>query len=267
MSILNVEIKSQTRESYINTSLGKIAVYETPSDSKELPLIFLHGVYFDHHLWDNQISEFPDRQIVTIDLPLHGNSKDKVPKNWTLDHCAFMLIEILDSLNIKQVIAIGHSWGSMTILRAAVKEPERFAAVGFCNMPFEKISFGNKIKFKLQHTALIFQNFYTKQTAKTLFAQSSLAKNPELYDRLKTSMTKLRNIEIRKTDKNVIFKAENATLLLKNLQFPAMALKGIDDYVPAAPGIETILIEGGHVSPLENTEEVNSFVRKICKLQ
>lgn len=31
---------------------------------------------------------------------------------WTLDDCALMLLDILDALEIDQVIAMGHSWGS-----------------------------------------------------------------------------------------------------------------------------------------------------------
>jgi 3-oxoadipate enol-lactonase len=56
-------------------------------------------------------------------MPLHGHSRENIRPNWTLNDCADMLIEILDSLHIPRVIAIGHSWGSMTILRAAHKHP------------------------------------------------------------------------------------------------------------------------------------------------
>jgi hypothetical protein len=36
------------------------------------------------------------------------------------------------------------------------------------------------------------------------------------------------------------------------LNVKAIALKGKEDYVPTPTSIETIVVEGGHISPLEN---------------
>jgi hypothetical protein len=36
------------------------------------------------------------------------------------------------------------------------------------------------------------------------------------------------------------------------LKVKALALKGEEDYVPSPPILETLIINGGHVSPLEN---------------
>ena len=58
----------------VNTHLGKIAVYKKIADTENIPIIFLHGVYFDHHLWDIQIEEIKDRTVITVDMPLHGES-------------------------------------------------------------------------------------------------------------------------------------------------------------------------------------------------
>jgi pimeloyl-ACP methyl ester carboxylesterase len=51
--------------------------------------------------------------------------------------------------------------------------------------------------------------------------------------------------------------------LIKNLKVRALALKGIEDYVPAPPSIETIIIGGGHMSPMEQPEEVLNLVYKL----
>ena len=120
----------------IHTNLGKIAVCQKLTNSDKTPIMFLHGVYFDHHLWDKVINSIQDRSTFSVDMPFHGLSKEITKTDWTLNDCADMLLEILDSLQIAKVIAVGHSWGSMTILRAASKQPERFENVLLCNMPF-----------------------------------------------------------------------------------------------------------------------------------
>jgi pimeloyl-ACP methyl ester carboxylesterase len=249
----------------INTNLGKIAVYPKLVDSDKTPIIFLHGVYFDHQLWDEVIDSIQDRTRYSVDMPFHGLSKEITKNDWSLNDCTEMLLEILDSLKITKVIAVGHSWGSMTILRAASKQPERFESVLLCNMPFLPATKKQKITFGLQHSMLIFRNFYTKQAAKALFGKTSLKENPSLVDDLKRPMNLLSNAQIKQTDKAVIADAEDASELIKNLKVTAVALKGIEDYVPAPPSIESIIIGGGHISPLEQPHEILSLVRKLSK--
>lgn len=248
---------------FLNTRIGKIAVYQKIADTKNIPIIFLHGVYFDHHLWDNQIEEIKDRTIITIDMPLHGNSWDNIKANWTLADCSNMLIELLDSLHIPKVIAVGHSWGSMTILRAAHKYPERFASIGLCNMPFQAASKKQKATFGLQHSMLVFRNFYTKQAAKALFGKASLNENPSLINQLKRSMGLLSNKQIKQIDKAVILDAVDATDLIITLKVKAIALKGEEDYVPTPPNIATTIVKGGHISPIESPDEVTAFCKSL----
>lgn len=247
----------------IHTNLGKIAVYMKLVNSDKTPIIFLHGVYFDHHLWDEVLNSIQDRTTYNVDMPFHGLSKEITKNDWSLNDCADMLLEILDSLQVTKVIAVGHSWGSMTILRAASKQPERFESVLLCNMPFLAATKKQKITFGLQHSMLIFRNFYTKQVAKALFGKTSLKVNPSLVDHLKRPMNLLSNAQIKHTDKAVIANAEDASELIKNLKVRALALKGIEDYVPAPPSIETIIIGGGHISPLELPVDVLKLVKSI----
>jgi pimeloyl-ACP methyl ester carboxylesterase len=110
---------------------------------------------------------------------------------------------------------------------------------------------------------LIFRNFYTKQAAKALFGKTSLKENPSLVDQLKRPMDLLSNAQIKHTDKAVIADSEDASELIKNLKVRALALKGIEDYVPAPPSIETIVIGGGHISPLEKPEEVLNLLYNL----
>ena len=256
---------NQQPTSLIHTTIGKIAIYQKEVDSNKIPFIFLHGVYFDHHLWDKVIDSVNDRTIIALDMPLHGLSKEITKNDWSLNDCADMLLEILDCLQVTKVIAVGHSWGSMTILRAASKQPERFESVLLCNMPFLAATKKQKLTFGLQHSMLIFRKIYTKQAAKALFGKTSLKENPSLIEDLKRPMNLLSNAQIKHTDKAVIADADDASELIKNLKVRAVSLKGIEDYVPVPPSIESIIIEGGHISPLEQPHEILSLFRKIYK--
>jgi pimeloyl-ACP methyl ester carboxylesterase len=256
-------MSNPAQTTFIETNIGKIAIYKTDRTSDKLPVILLHGVYFDHHLWDEVIDSIQDRTIYSVDMPFHGLSKEITKNDWSLNDCADMLIEILESLKLTKVIAIGHSWGSMTILRAANKHPERFEGIGLCNMPFEAASPKQKRMFKLQHTLLFFRKFYTKQAAKSLFGKSSLKLNPQLHDQLQRTMNILTIEDIKQIDKKVILDAEDATTMILNLKVKAIVLKGKEDYVPTPPKIQTIFVSGGHISPLEEGLKVFDLIRTL----
>lgn len=256
-----MSVKEST--TFVKTNIGEIAVFQRLADSDKTPIILLHGVYFDHHLWDAVIEFIKDRTTITMDMPMHGLSKGITKNNWTLDDCADMLIEILHGLQLPKVIAIGHSWGSMTILRAAHKNPELFSSIGLCNMPFMAASKTKKLTLSLQHAMLPFRNFYTQQAAKALFGKSSLNENTSLTSQLKRTMDLLTIPQIKHTDRAVIANAEDASALIKSLKVKAMALKGEEDYVPAPPHLEIIIVKGGHVSPIENPEEVSEFINRL----
>jgi len=257
-------MKIQPEQVIVKTQVGDIAVYLKPgSIADKKPLIFLHGVYLDHHLWDDQVDEINDRTVVTVDMPFHGASRSISKFNWSLDDCADMLIEILDALNMPTVIAIGHSWGSMTILRAAHRHPKRYEGVLLCNMPFQRAGIVQKTVFFFQHFLLPLREFYMTQAAKSLFAVNSLREKPGLMDRLKKTMRVLSNRQIKWIDKAVIVDAPDSTDLIRSLKVKAVALKGVDDYVPTPPHIDTVMVQGGHISPMEAPREVLGYIQSM----
>jgi hypothetical protein len=47
------------------------------------------------------------------------------------------------------------------------------------------------------------------------------------------------------------------------LQVKAIALKGKEDYVPTPPKIETVIVDGGHISPLEQPIKVQALIQTL----
>jgi 3-oxoadipate enol-lactonase len=261
--LATIFMNSQAQKFDIVCKMAKITVYKKTVNSYNTPIIFLHGVYFDHHLWDKMTEKIFDRTVISLDMPHHGESKEIFRKDWNLNDCADMLLEILDSLQIPKVIAIGHSWGSMSILRAASKQPERFEKLLLCNMPFKAASKKQKMQFRFQHLMLVLKNFYIRQAANSLFGKKSLKENPQLYNHIQQSMSRLSEKEIKLIDKKVILDADDASDLIQNLKVSAIALKGEEDYVPAPPNMETIIIKGGHISPLECPNAIWEIIKKL----
>ncbi len=250
----------------INTQIGQIAVFQRQTEFDNTPIIFLHGVYYDHHLWDEQVKSIDDRTVIAIDMPLHGESKHITKVDWNMEDCANMLLEILDSLKIEKVIAVGHSWGSMTILIAAHKNPNRFSGLALCNMPFKETPKSQIRTIRLQHFALLFRSFYMKEACKESMSKENLTNNPGLLQKLVTPMSKLTNNEIKYTDKVVRIDAKDTSQIIKNLTLPVIALVGDEDYVGIPPIKDTLTVKSGHISPLEAPNEVNNLILALINL-
>lgn len=259
----NTPLSPTLQTQMISTRIGEIAVH-TRWVADTRPVVFLHGVYFDHHLWDAQIAQIKDRTVIAIDMPLHGQSQH-IHAAWTLADCAEMLVEVLDGLGIEQVVAIGHSWGSMTILQAASRYPQRFVALGLCNMPLERTSLKRQRQFKLQHLMLPFRKFYARKAGESLLAAQSISEDPELLTRFIQQFLRLPAKTIKQTDRAVILDAPDNSHLPAQLPMPAFALKGETDYVPTPSGIPTTLVPGGHISPWEQAEAVTHFVQMVLQ--
>jgi hypothetical protein len=76
-------------------------------------------------------------------------------------------------------------------------------------------------------------------------------------------MRLLSNQEIKKVDKEVILEAKDSSHLIQQMSVAVIAVKGREDYVPAPPVLQTIMVEGGHVSPLETPQEISKLISEF----
>lgn len=252
------------REQKITSDLGQIAV-AIDENGAEIPIVFLHGIFLDRTLWSDYGTDLTGRTHIYIDMPAHGNSSD-IGHDWSLDNCVEMLMKVLDELGVKECIAIGHSWGSMTILRVATKFPTRFRAVGLFNMPFKRTSGLSRLGFILQKLIVIFPRFYAKQAAKSLYSKAVLREQPDLSTKMQERLSKRPSKEIARAIDAVILNAADATQLLLMLQVPALAVIGEADYVGTPPKIETVTVPGGHISPHEAVKETRAAIKRVLEL-
>lgn len=251
-------------EKTIKTNLGEIAL-TIEDQGVDTPILFMHGVFLDKTLWSDYQSNLTGRTHIYLDMPGHGNSSN-VGKDWSLNDCVKMLTIILETLKIDKCIAIGHSWGSMTALRAASQFPNLFQALGLFNMPFKETTGLNRLGFNLQKLILAFPELYAPQAAKSLYSAEILQQKPELSSAMVERLKKRPPQELSRLIDAVILNAEDTTELLNQLQLPALAVVGKSDYVGIPPKIETIVAPGGHITPHESITETKKAILKIIDL-
>jgi pimeloyl-ACP methyl ester carboxylesterase len=91
-------------------------------------LVFLHGWGADRSVWRRPMDALaPLHRVVALDLAGHGESG--VHREWTVEGLADDVVRVLDALDLRRVVLVGHSMGASIALVAAARTPGRVVAV------------------------------------------------------------------------------------------------------------------------------------------
>jgi sigma-B regulation protein RsbQ len=96
-------------------------------------IVLLHCMGGNQNMWQPMLPTLEQHyQVVLLDLVGFGNS-DKTAysseRHGTIMGHAHDLLDVLQALNLKQVVFIGHSIGAIVGVLAAIEAPERFASL------------------------------------------------------------------------------------------------------------------------------------------
>lgn len=95
------------------------------------PLVLLHGFTGATTTWTPLLPRLAgEHTTIAIDLPGHGRSSAPAnPDRYALTRVAGDLLRVLDALGIDRVALLGYSMGGRAALRAALRAPDRVAAL------------------------------------------------------------------------------------------------------------------------------------------
>ena len=89
------------------------------------PVLFIHGLTWDHTLWDHQVAALKsDYRCIAVDLIGHGQTPD-VDQEYSFFDIADYMAGLLDALNIESAHVVGLSMGGMTAMPMALEHPAR----------------------------------------------------------------------------------------------------------------------------------------------
>ncbi|CAN5546425.1 alpha/beta hydrolase [soil metagenome] len=99
------------------------------------PLVLLHGVTLTAEIWAPQLHQLADRyRLIACDLRGHGNS-EVGRDGFGLDHIGHDVATVLEHLDLRDAIVVGHSMGGMALMRFCGDHTdvldERVAGLGF----------------------------------------------------------------------------------------------------------------------------------------
>lgn len=87
------------------------------------PLVLLHGITLSSLTWHYQLQDLAsDFRVLAVDHRGHGSSKAG-DGGWELERLALDVRELLEHLELRDAVVVGHSMGGMVTLRFALDHP------------------------------------------------------------------------------------------------------------------------------------------------
>jgi pimeloyl-ACP methyl ester carboxylesterase len=94
-------------------------------DAAKPTVIFIHGVLHDHSVWILQTRYLAHHgwNVLAVDLPGHCRSAGEPPAS--VEDAADFVLALMDAAGVEQAALVGHSFGSLVVLEAAARAPQR----------------------------------------------------------------------------------------------------------------------------------------------
>ena len=103
------------------------------------PVLLCHGFPESWYSWRHQIDALAAAGFRAIAPDMRGYGKSDAPEAvdpYTIFHLVGDLVGLLDALEIRSAVVVGHDWGATIAWQAARLRPDRFRAVACLSVPY-----------------------------------------------------------------------------------------------------------------------------------
>lgn len=239
------------------------------------PVVLVHGAAGDSRIWQPQLVDLADEfSVVAWDEPGAGRSAD-LPSGFTLAGFADALAALIVSLGIGPAHVGGLSWGGMVALELYRRRPELVATLIMIDtyagwkgsLPADEVQ--ARVAGARRMLAAPAEEF--DPTLPGLFAADPPAESGQLLAAMAA--------DVRPTTHEhelAIMADADLSELLPIIAVPTLLVWGDSDtrspltvarqFEAAIPDAELVVIRGaGHLSNLEQPDQVNAAVRDFCR--
>lgn len=231
-------------------------------------VVLVHGWSCDRGYWKEQVDYLaPQYQVVVLDLAGHGES-GLGRKEYTVAAFGADVAAVVDSLQLKNVVLVGHSMGADVVVEAAKLLPGRVAGLVWIDeynsldtwmSPADIDAFVGKFRKDFRGT--------TDAFVRRLFAPNT---DPKVVDRIAKDMASAPPAVAVNAMYNLFTNAHNIPAALDQLKLPVVTLnsdmKPTDHESMARHGVKAFVMpDSGHFPMFEDPPRFNRSLDSVIK--
>ncbi len=253
--------------------LNGISINDYEGNGK--PLIFIHAYPLCSRMWDDQVNYFRDKyRVITYDIRGLGYSNELSDYQFTMEDLVNDLFSIIDEMKLGKVNVCGLSVGGYILLRALVRDSQRFSSVILADTKSE-----GEDNESLVNRSNMIMNLKTKKKDMVLseFLKKLISEESYKNERLKSFIeTMISWMDVKGLCAVLIAIATRTSTLfeLKKTDVPALIIAGkLDTVTPPVRSfymnenlknsVLKIIPAAGHLSNMEAPEEFNKSVENF----
>jgi pimeloyl-ACP methyl ester carboxylesterase len=257
----------------ITIRAAKVEINYYQQGQGDTTLLFLHGWCIDGLYWKNQVDYFSKTyNVIAIDLPGFGKSKAE-RSNWTIEEYANDVTAFIDTMNLKNVVIVGHSMAGEIMLQTALTNNPKIAGiVGVDNFKFIDVTFTpEQMKQMTDFFPMLEKDFKNSAPAYADMMLFHTTTSKEVKDRVKADFansdavigygTFMNQMQYAYTDAQRLENLHYKLYLINNDAFPTNET-GLKSHCKSGFQVKTISATG-HYPMLEKPAEFNLILQKV----
>jgi pimeloyl-ACP methyl ester carboxylesterase len=237
-------------------------------------IVLLHGFLENSSMWKDLIPELSKRnKVIAIDLLGHGNS-DCLGYVHSMELFAETVYAVLKQLKIRKCSLVGHSLGGYVALALAEKHPEKVKGLCLMNSTSNEDSEERKdIRTRANKMAQTNLKNMIQLSISNLFYHENLLKFTSEIDFLKQEALKTslqgylaaqEGMKIRPNRNHILTNATFKKLLIIGEKDPVIDVN-ISLEEAQKTNSEYVILDGGHMSYVENTKQLLDALQSFLK--
>lgn len=243
-------------------------------NGKGTAVVLLHGFLENRRMW-HSISDALSKKyrVICIDLLGHGES-ESLGYVHTMEDNADVVNAVLSEIKVRKAIFAGHSMGGYVALAFAELYPEKIKAIVLINSTSRADSDDRKANrdraiqaVKKDYTAFVrlsIANLFSADNRDKLSEQIEYVKQEALKTPLQGIVASLEGMKVRKDREVLLHFAPYPIMLVLGKKDPVLIYDENCDQIENT-AVELVSFADGHMSPIENEQELTEKILRFLK--